>query len=100
MKTYPIYDSQKQLLAFEIENDSIGRHAICRVVRTISGATLIRKPKVLSWFREEVFCEFTVDGGAYIAEEPYGDSNRYWIGPISAGWLAQTEKVHDAFVRV
>lgn len=100
MKTYPIYNSENQMFAFEIQNYRIGRRAVCRVVKTIPGATLIREPKILSWFREEVFCEFTVDGEAYIVEEPYGDSSRYWIGPISSGWLAQTEKVHDAFVRV
>ena len=99
MKTYPLHDVENRLFAFEVSTFGIGRHGVCRVVQTIPGAVLIRKPKLLSWFREDSFCEFTVGGEKYEAEEPFGDNSRYWVGPRPPRWLAQTEKVHEAFVR-
>jgi len=99
MKTYPLYDSQNRLFAIEIETISIGRRGVCHLIEIIAGATLKRRPKLLSWFREQVFCEFIIDGEIHIAEEPYGDNSRYWIGPTPPRWLPQTEKVYKAFVR-
>jgi hypothetical protein len=40
-----------------------------------------------------------VDGAEYIAEKPWGDNSRYWIGPNPPRWLPQTEKVHRTFTR-
>ena len=97
MKTYDIYDPNNRLLAFEISNTFIGRGVVCRIVERIPGAILTRRPKALSWLREDSFCEFTVDGELYEIEEPYGDSSRYWIGPVPARHLSQTAKVRDAF---
>jgi hypothetical protein len=98
-----IYDigatADGQLLAFEVSNLRIGRRGVCRVVRSIEGAKLLRKPKFLPWFRESVFCEFVFDGELFEAEEPYGDSSRYWIGPRPPRMLSQTKKVRDAFAR-
>jgi len=99
MKTYPIHDTENRLFAFEVSNLGLGRHGVCRVVQTIPGAVLVRKPKLLSWFREGSFCEFVVDGEKYEAEEPFGDNSRYWVGPCPPRWLPQTEKVHEAFLR-
>jgi len=97
MKTYPLYDSQQRLVAFEVPNWRIGRRGVCSVVQRIVGATLTRRPRFLSWLREDVFCEFEVDGATYVVEEPWGDSSRYWIGPEPPRWLPQTEHVHRAF---
>jgi len=99
VKTYPLYDAEKRLFAFEIGNLGIDRRGVCRIVETIPGVTLTRRPKLLSWFREQVFCEFLVDGAEYIAEKPLGDNSRYWIGPNPPRWLPQTEKVHRIFAR-
>lgn len=99
MKTYPLHDPENRVFAFEVSNLGLGRHSLCRVVETIPGAVLIRKPKFLSWLREDSFCEFVVDGEKYEAEEPFGDNSKYWIGPCPPRWLAQTEKVHEAFLR-
>jgi hypothetical protein len=97
MTTYPLYDVERRLFAFEVSNLRISRRGVCRVVQSIPGASLTRRPRVLSWFREDVFCEFDVDGETYIAEEPWGDNSRYWIGPQQPRWLPQTERVHRAF---
>src|SRR5689334_1769790 len=98
MTTYPIYDEQGRLFAFEVPNWRIGRRGVCGVVRRIPGAILTRRPMLLSWFQEEVFCEFEVDGATFVAEEPWGDNSRYWIGPEPPQWLAQTERVHRVFL--
>lgn len=97
MQTYDLHDSENRLLAFEIGNIRIGRRGVCRVVQSIPGAELTRKPKFFSWLREAEFCEFTVDGALFAAEEPFGDNSRYWIGPKPPKSLPQTRKVRDAF---
>ena len=86
------------LRGFEISNMGISRWGVCRVVRTIPGATVTRTPNgVLSWFREASFCDFTVDGVAFSAEEPYGDNSRYWIGPVPPIAVPAIKVVRDAF---
>ena len=97
MKTYELLDTDGRVYAFEVNNSGLGRKGVCRVVETIPDATIIRRPKFLSWFREEVFCEFDVDGKTFVAWEPYGDNSRYWIGPEPPRWLPQTQSVRDAF---
>lgn len=87
------------VVAFEVDNIRIGRRGVCRIVASIEGATIVRKPKLLSWLRESVFCEFLVDGELFAAEEPYGDNSRYWIGPQPPRRIPQTRIVHDAFAR-
>jgi len=97
MKTYELLDEDGRVFAFEVNNAGLGRKGVCRIVETIPRAKITRRPKLLSWFREEAFCEFQVDGETYVAWEPYGDNSRYWIGPEPARWLSQTKSVRDAF---
>lgn len=97
METYELLDEDGRVLAFEVNNAGLGRKGVCRVVETIPGAQITRRPKFLSWFREEVFCEFSVGGKTFVAWEPFGDNSRYWIGPEPTKWLAETRSVRDAF---
>ena len=97
METYELHDEDGRVFAFEVNNAGLGRKGVCRVVETIPGAQIIRRPKFLSWFREEVFCEFSVGGKTFVAWEPFGDNSRYWIGPEPVEWLAETQSVRDAF---
>lgn len=97
MKTYELLDEEGRFFAFEVGNSGLGRSGVCRVVETIPGAKIVRRPKFLSWFREEEFCEFDVDGKKFIAWEPYGDNSRYWIGPEPIEPLPQTQRVRAAF---
>jgi hypothetical protein len=100
MNTYDIgVGSAGSVFAFEVDNFGLGRRGVCRVVAAIEGARILRRPKFLSWFRESVFCEFVIDGEPFQAEEPYGDSSRYWIGPRPPRRIPQTRKVRDAFAR-
>tara|TARA_R110002073_G_scaffold45053_1_gene124519 strand:- start:28827 stop:29132 length:306 start_codon:yes stop_codon:yes gene_type:complete len=49
-------------------------------VENIPGSQITRKPKkLLSWFREDVFCEFTINQQNFYVEEPYGDSSDFDI---------------------
>lgn len=97
MKTYELLDEDGRFFAFEVGNSGLGRRGVCQVVEAIPGAKIMRRPKFLSWFREEEFCEFVVDGKKFIAWEPYDDSSRYWIGPEPIEPLPQTQKVREAF---
>lgn len=97
MKTYPIKDRQGQLFAFEVDNLLLGRRGLVRVVSTVPGARLHRRPKFLSWFREEEFCEFDVDGSVFVAWEPFGDSSRYWVGPKERRHHPAIELIEEVF---
>lgn len=103
MKVDRIAPKDGPAAAFFIENVTIGRRGFCRIVEGIP-AKIVRRPKFLSWFREEVFCEFDVDGVLFEAEEPYGDNALYWVGPAGTGidgrvlqYYPQIERVIAAF---
>lgn len=104
MKVYDITVADGRIAAFEVDNVRLGRRGLCRVVRRIPGATITRAPRFLSWFREEIFCEFTVNGQRFEADELYADNSRYWIGPAGVGiggkalhWSPEIECVRAAF---
>jgi hypothetical protein len=98
MKTFDLYDKDGRLHAFEVNNALLGRRGLLAVVKRIPGATIIRRPLPLfSWFREEVFCEFSIGDRKFVAWEPFGDSSRYWIGTEPPGWCAELPLVRDAF---
>lgn len=97
MKTYDLLDAQGRVFAFEIDNALIGRRGVCRVVSSIPGAEVHRRPLFLSWFRESVFCEFEVQGHRFEVEEPFGDNSRYLVGASEPGWKPPFEQVHAAF---
>ena len=98
MRTFDVLDEGGRLHAFEVENFPLGRRGLVRVVKTISGATIIRKPlRLFSWFREEEFCEFAVGERRFVACEPFGDNSRYLIGTIPPGSCPEITTVRDAF---
>jgi hypothetical protein len=98
MKTYPAYTEDNKLHSFEIDNLLCGRHKATKIVESIPGATIIRRPKRLfSWFREEVFCEFELEGVRFQIDEPFGDNSRYWIGSPQKDNSKPIEKVLEAF---
>ena len=67
------------------------------IARRISGVKLLKAPRLLSWFREEVFCEFELGQVKFKAFEPFGDNSRYWIGPEDRRWHAEIEAIIQAF---
>jgi hypothetical protein len=103
MKTFDIRDPRGRLVAFEVSNTLLGRRGVCRIVAGIPGVTVLRRPRALSWWREEVFCEFLLGGVRFEIWEPYGDNSRYWIGPAGAepavGSTATIVEAREAFAR-
>jgi hypothetical protein len=100
MKVHDLKDAEGRVSAFEVDNSGLGRRGLCRIVRRVPGARIIRGPMLLlSWFRETSFCEFELDGVRFEANEgPWGDDERYWIGPKSPGWVPQLASVRKAFL--
>ncbi|HWG11313.1 MAG TPA: hypothetical protein VN693_07445 [Rhodanobacteraceae bacterium] len=97
MKLFDLTDKEGRAFAFEVENIALGRRGFCRVVQTIPGATLLKTPRLFSWFREETFCIFSVAGATFSAWEPFGDNSRYWVGPEPVGYAHQISLVRAAF---
>lgn len=99
MTVHDIKDKDGRVLAFEISNLLVSRRRVCRILQTIPGVRILKKPRFLSQFREEEFCEFEVSGQKFKAWEPWGDSSRFWIGPEPTQWCEQVAVVRDAFER-
>jgi hypothetical protein len=64
-----------------------------RALERVQGVTIVRRPRFLSWLREEVFCEFELGGARYEVWEPFGDNSRYWVGPADSVWRPETERL-------
>lgn len=99
MKIYPVEDDQGRLHAFEVDHLRLSRAKAAKIVKAIPNVSITREPKrFLSWFREDVFCEFSIDGAVFQVDEPFGDSARYWIGKKGGGgWCEELELVKRAF---
>jgi hypothetical protein len=97
VQTYELKDDQGRLRAFEVGNIALGRRGVAAVVRSVPGARVLRGPRILSWWREETFCEFEIGRAHFTASELFGDNSRYWIGPLSQGFPEETEVVRSAF---
>ena len=106
MRIYDIRDSEQRIFAFEVENFHLSRRLVCRIVGQIPACILIREPKESFWpfSNDDDFCEFELEGVRFIANEPWGDNGRYWIGPKAeesrpAKWSPQIECVREAFMQ-
>jgi hypothetical protein len=99
VRLYDLQDKEGRVFAFEVKNFFCSRPRVCRIASTIPGARIVRQPKFLSGFREEVFCEFELDGITFVAWEPFGDNDVYWIGPEPTRWVPQIDRVREAFSR-
>lgn len=100
MHTYDLKDAQGRVFAFEVSNSRLGRRRAVRVVSELPNVRVRRSPRWLSWFCEEEFCEFEIDGRVFVMAEPWGDSSRYWIGPKPAHWCEEVSFVREAFQRI
>ncbi len=99
MHLHDSHDSEGRVLAFEVKNFCCSRQRVCRIARTVPGARIVRQPMFLSSLSEEVFCEFELDGITFVAWEPFGDNDVYWIVPEPARWVPQIDRVREAFSR-
>jgi hypothetical protein len=86
------YDSSNQPTFFEVSNAVFGRRDVCRVFNKIPGAKCIRRN-----LRQDVFCEYELNGIRFVAEEPWGDNSVYGIYPVSPGFTPEFEIIRQAF---
>jgi len=98
MKIFENRDENGNLCSFEVPNWKLSRRRVVRIVAKIPGVVVIRRPKrLLSWFREEIFCEFEINGVKFQIDEPFGDNSRFWVGKYGGGWCRELELVRQAF---
>ena len=98
MKVFPLINENGKLHAFEIENWKCSRKRATKIVNKIAGVKVIRKPKLFSWSKEEIFCVFELNGIQFQIDEPYGDNSRYWIGKKEeGGWCKEIDTIQQAF---
>ena len=98
MRVHDLLDEDGRVYAFEVSNTVIGRGGACAIINQIPGSKILRGPRFLSWFREEEFCAFEINGQRFLVEEPYGDNSRYWIGSEPPVWCEQIDAVRRAFL--
>jgi hypothetical protein len=99
MEIYDLRDVEGRVFAFQVANTYLGRHGACRIARRIPGAHVVRSQRRFAWSNRDDFCEFELGGVTFVIEEPFGDNNRYWIGPNPRHYTAQTAVVRDIFAR-
>jgi hypothetical protein len=99
MTIYDLTDPSGHAFAFEVSNLALGRRGACWLAARIPGARLLRRPRALSWLREDVFCEFEVNGVRFQIAEPFGDNSRYWVGPVPTRPVSELAVVRAAFAR-
>src|ERR1700740_3285903 len=99
MRVFDIFNAEGQLHAFEVSNTLLSRRGVARIVSSVPGAEITRRPLLFSSFREDEFCEFNIKEKAFVAWEPFGDSSRYHIGQKPSGPCQELSEVRQAFIR-
>jgi hypothetical protein len=98
IRVWELRDSRGRVFAFETSQP--GRRGLTRALARVPGVTILRRPRFLSWFREEVFCEFELAGARYECWEPWGDNSRCWVGPADSAWRPETEELMAALTGI
>ena len=64
MKVWEHKDQDGRTCAIEVPSIK-SRNRVTQIVEQVAGVRVIRRPKLFSWFREDCFCEFELDGESY-----------------------------------
>ena len=82
MKTYALALENGTNYAFELENIYIRPKKIAALLAEVDDVTniILRKPFSSS---SDTHVEFKYHDKDFMVWEPYGDSSRYWIGPVN-----------------
>jgi len=91
MRTYPLYNDQGKLVAFEVSS-LLGRRLVSRVAASFPGARVVSTN-----LREDRFCEFEIASAKFAIEEPFGDNSRFWVGPENELAVEAIERVQAHF---
>jgi len=98
MRIEDLRDSEGRLFAFEVST-WLGRYGTLQVARTIPGVRILQEPRDwFSWWGDDTFLKFEVEGVTFVAWEAFGDSSEYWIGPEPVRPVPQIDIVREAFV--
>jgi hypothetical protein len=101
MRVRELRGEDGQRTGIEIGNAVLGhvmtRHGVLRTIKRIPGVTVsFPRPWRLEQRRDD-FVHFTLNGHKFLAIEPYGDSDVYWIVAEDAVDLPEIETVKRAF---
>lgn len=95
MKIYDLKNKEDRVYAFEVGNSLISRRRLVLMLSKIPAVTVTRKA-----LKEDEFCEFEVEGVAFVASEDWGDSSRFWIGPKKTEWCPQLQILRGHFLTI
>jgi hypothetical protein len=78
VETYPIQTAEGSLIGFEIGNTWLLTHRpIFKILRSVDGVSDVQSRR-----NDGDRISFHFKGESFIVHEPWGDSSRYWIGPV------------------
>ena len=93
MKTHPISRPDGSLLAFEITSAWVTIRPLYRTLRSVPEVSEVKR----NLFNDDRMT-FTFQGEPCVVNEPWGDSSRYWIGPLDAhSSILDMTPLHRAF---
>ena len=98
MKTRDLRQESGQLTGFIVSNLLLSRYRVPRIVASIPGARVVRKQRRFARARDD-FCEFVVGGKTFLAIEPFGDNDCYWVVAEPPEDSPQLAEVRAAFER-
>ncbi len=74
MKINRLLNDQGEFRCFEIDNTTISRSGMAKVVAQLTNVKVTHFPR---FYDDEVFCELELNGHKFEISEPYGDSTTY-----------------------
>jgi hypothetical protein len=81
VKAFEIRDDSGQVYAFEVRQLFISVGSFSQVLSQVASVSGVCRPSRASR-KEGARIEFQCGGKQYVVWEPFGDSSRYWIGPL------------------
>jgi hypothetical protein len=82
VKTYPIKDETGRLFALEVDMVSSSLSNLVQLIATAEGVTDAKARRLFA-NEGDVRARFRFHGVEFVVVEPFGNSSRYWIGPVS-----------------
>jgi hypothetical protein len=80
MKTHEMQNDAGVSTGFRVGSSMISRSGIVKTIQSIPGVEILWRNRPLHRFSErDDFCGFVVDGVRFLAIEPHGYSDEYWI---------------------
>jgi hypothetical protein len=97
MKTRTLKNDAGAVTGFAIGTLGITRRGVVKVLSSIPGIAITRKPGWVTAAGSDDFCEFMLEGKKFFVIEPFGDSDEFWVVTEPPEECPQSQKVRDAF---